>query len=68
MRELAFLEEFMLIRQANQKITIFVTIGIFLNKGFRFQPNICNGCHDLLMMFMNLSDIAISNIKSGDYC
>ena len=19
----------------------------FLNKGFRFQPNFCNGCHDL---------------------
>ena len=22
----------------------------FLNKGFKFQPNVCNGCHDLLMM------------------
>ena len=38
----------------------------FLNKGFRFQPNVCNGCHDLLMMSMNLSDIAILNIKSAD--
>ena len=24
--------------------------------------------HDLLMMSMNLSDIAILNIKSADYC
>ena len=32
----------------------------FWNKGFRFQPNDCNRCHDLLMMSMNLSDIAIS--------
>ena len=29
----------------------------FLNYSFKFQPNVCNRCHDLLMMFMNLSDI-----------
>ena len=40
----------------------------FLNKGFKFQPNVCNRCHDLLMMSMNLSDIAILNIKSANYC
>ena len=40
----------------------------FLNKGFKFQPNVCNRCHDLLMISMNLSDIAILNIKSADYC
>ena len=28
----------------------------FLNKSFKFQPIICNGCHDLLRMSMNLSD------------
>ena len=27
----------------------------FLYKGFKFQPNVCNGCHDLLMMSMNLT-------------
>ena len=26
----------------------------FLDKGFKFQPNVCNGFHDLLMMSMNL--------------
>ena len=20
----------------------------FLDKGFKFQPNVCNGCHDML--------------------
>ena len=40
----------------------------FLNKDFKFQPNVCNRYHDLLMMSMNLSDIAILNIKSLDYC
>ena len=40
----------------------------FLNFSFKFQPNVCNRCHDLLMMSMNLSDIAILNIKGSDYC
>ena len=40
----------------------------FLDKGFKFQPYGCNRCHDLLMMSMNLSDIAILNIKSAGYC
>ena len=34
----------------------------FLNKGFKFQSYICNRCHDILMMSMNL-DIAILKIK-----
>ena len=34
----------------------------FLDKGFTFEPSVCNRCHDLLMS-MNLSDI-----KSADYC
>ena len=39
----------------------------FLNKGFKFQSNVCNRCHDLLIMSMNLSDIPILNIKASDY-
>ena len=31
-----------------------------------FQPNVCNRCHDLLMISINLTDIAILNIKSAD--
>ena len=31
----------------------------FLEKSSTFQPNIYNGCHDFLMMPMNLSYIAI---------
>ena len=33
-----------------------------------FQPDVCNGCYVLLMMPMNLSDIAILNIKYTYYC
>ena len=31
----------------------------FLNKGFKFQSYVCNRSHNLLMMSMNLSNIAI---------
>ena len=40
----------------------------FLNKGFKFQPRVCNRCQDLLMMSINLSDIPILNIRSADCC
>ena len=39
----------------------------FFNKEFKFQPNVCNGCHDLLM-FMDLSNIDFLKIKDSDYC
>ena len=39
----------------------------FLYYNFKFQPNVCNRCYDLLMMSMNLSNIAILNIKVSDY-
>ena len=39
----------------------------FLNYSFKFQPNVCNRCHDLLMMSMNITNIAILNIKGSDY-
>ena len=38
-----------------------------LNHSFTFQTNVCNRCHDLSMMSVNLSDIAILNIKGFDY-
>ena len=38
-----------------------------LNYSFKFQSNVCNKYYELLMMSMNLSDIAILNIKGSDY-
>ena len=32
------------------------------------QLSVCNGCRDLLMMSMNLINIAFLNIKRSDYC
>ena len=39
----------------------------FLKYTFTFQPNVCNNCHDLLMMSVHFSGIAILNIKGSDY-
>ena len=39
----------------------------FLNKRFKFQPNVCNGYHHLVILSMNLSGVAILNIKGSDY-
>ena len=39
----------------------------FLNYSFKFQPNVCNRSHDLLMTSINLHYIAILNIKGSDY-
>ena len=63
---LTFLKELMLIKQVHQKSVISVTIAIFLNHSFKFQPNVCNRCYDLFMMSMNLSDMLLKN-KGSDY-
>ena len=49
----------------------------FLNYSYKFQSNVCNRYHDLLMMSLNFSDllmmsmnfsnIAVLNIKDSDY-
>ena len=45
----------------------YLPLLIFLDKWFRYQPCVCNECHDVLMMFINLNDIAVLNIPSADY-
>ena len=35
----------------------------FLNRGFKFQDPVCNGCHDLTLLSVNISDIAITIIN-----
>ena len=39
----------------------------FLIYSVKFQQIVCNRCHDLLMMSIDLSDIAILNIKGSGY-
>ena len=39
----------------------------FFNNGFEFQDPFYNGCLDLLMLCVNISDIAIITVKRVDY-
>ena len=39
----------------------------FLDKIFKFQSDVCNGCHDILIMSLILNNIAILNICGVDY-
>ena len=58
--ELSFLKELMLIKQTSESKECDISYyWYFLNKSFKFQPNVCNRCHDLLMMSMNPSDIVV---------
>ena len=49
------------------KSVIFAIIGTFLDKGFMFEPYVCNGCHDLMQEAMNFNDVAIVSVKGSDY-
>ena len=33
----------------------------------KFQNSICNGCHDLAMLSLNVSDITLIAVKGVDY-
>ena len=39
----------------------------FLDKGFKYKPYLCNGCHDLMQKAINFSDVAIVSVKGSDY-
>ena len=39
----------------------------FFNHGFKFQDSVCNGCHDLMMLCLNISCIAIVIVKDVNY-
>ena len=39
----------------------------FLDRGFRYEPYLCNGYHDLVQKAMNFDDVPIVSIKGSDY-
>ena len=40
---------------------------LVFNNGFKFQDSIRKGCHDLTMLTVSISDIAIITVKNVDY-
>ena len=57
--------------EVSQGIDINKTDGshylYFLNLNFRFQPEVCNDCHELVQKAMNSNDVAIVNVKEKDF-
>ena len=45
---------------------IFVTIGIS-DIGFKYEPYLCNGYHDLMQKTMSFNDVAIVYVKGSAY-
>ena len=39
----------------------------FKGIGFKYQPYVCNGCHDFSMIVWNLGDFVILKIKGINY-
>ena len=39
----------------------------FKDIGYKYEPHVCNQCHDLSMVVYNLNDFMILNIKGVDY-
>ena len=39
----------------------------FKNIGFKFEPHVCNKCHDVLMAAYELKNIVILNLKGVDF-
>ena len=39
----------------------------FFNHGFKSKYSVCNGSHDLSMLYLNISDIVIITVKNVDY-
>ena len=58
----------MFFQTKNLNLNQITANGYFLNKHFKFQTNIYNRSHDLLLMSMNLSDIIVLNIEGCDIC
>ena len=55
-----------LVNNNNSKECMICHYGFF-NHGFKFQDSVCNGCHVLTMLSVNISNIAIITIENVDY-
>ena len=39
----------------------------FKDIGFKCEPYLCNGCHDLMQKAMRFNDVAVAYVKGSDY-
>ena len=39
----------------------------FIDISFKYEPYLCNGCHDLMQKAMSFNDVAIAYVKESAY-
>ena len=39
----------------------------FLNRNFKYEPYLWNGCHSLIQKAMNFNGVAVVSVKGSDY-
>ena len=39
----------------------------FSDRNFKYEPYLCNGCHDVMQKALNFNDVAIVSAKGSDY-
>ena len=61
------MDELIFLKVINSKECIACHYWYF-NHEFKFQNCICNDCHDLTMLRLNLRGFAIITVKGVDYC
>ena len=46
---------------------ILAIIGIFLDKGFKYEQYLCNSCHDFMQKAMNFNGVVTACVKESNY-
>ena len=44
-----------------------MSLLVFLDKVFKYEPYLCNGCHNLMPKPVNFNDVVIASIKGNNY-
>ena len=52
---------------SSKSVKCVISSYSYFSDGFKYQPYVCNECHDFSMTVINLSNFFILNIKGIDY-
>ena len=56
------------INKTNESIECYIChFWYFLDKNFKYEPYLCNDCHDLMQKAMNFNDAAIVSVQGSEY-
>ena len=44
-----------------------LSLLVFLDDSYKYEPEVCNGCHYLSLVAYELENISILNVKGVDY-